>query len=185
MSGKIHVIQIISSGPTGFPDDGIVQIGISAVDVAHSDVESAYLSTILSNPNELSEEKRDYIRTCSPLSDEDLRGGVPIDEVCKEVKSLLFGSYVTSFNITNTFTKYLINEPWDLTHEVTIMPSVGSRLPSDLYSADASEEKRSIIDAYDRIFPDDPNGIGDAETALDLAIRTSYILLFLRSHERY
>ncbi|MFA6710447.1 MAG: hypothetical protein WC067_03325 [Candidatus Methanomethylophilaceae archaeon] len=185
MNGKIYVIQVVSSGPTGFPDDEVVQIGITAVDMAHSDVESAYLSTILSDPDGLSEEKKDYIHACSSLSDDDLRRGVPLDEVCKEVKSLLFGSDVTSFNISNTFTKYLINEPWDLTHEVTIMPSVESRLPSDIYSIDASKEKRSIIDAYDRIFPDDPNGIGNAETALDLAIRTSYILLFLRSHGRY
>jgi len=185
MNREVYVIQVISDGPMGFPDDEIVQIGITAVDIGHSDVESVYLSTILSDPDQLSEEKKDYLRTYTSLSDDDLRKGIPLDEVYKEVKSLLFGSDATSFNITNTFTKYLINEPWDLTHEVTIMPSVGSRLPSDLYSADASKEKGSIIEAYNRIFPDDPNGIGSAETALDLALRTSYILLFLRSHDKY
>ena len=185
MSRDIYVIQIISNGSNGFPKDEIVQIGISAVDLGNDDVESIYFTTVRSNPDEWSDEKKEYLHSISLLSDDDVRNGTLLDEVYKKVKSILSGSDVTSFNIVNTFTKYLINEPWDLTHEVTIMPSVGSRLPSNFYSADISKEKGLIIKAYDEIFPDDVNGIGSGETALDLALRTSYILLFLRSQNRY
>jgi len=185
MSRDIYVIQVISDGPNGFPKDEIVQIGIGAVDLGNNDVESVYFATVKSNPDEWSDEKKEYLHTNSLLSDDDVQNGVSLDEVYKQVKSILSGSDVTSFNIVNTFTKYLINEPWDLTHEVTIMPSVGSRLPSNFYSTDISKEKGLIIKAYDKIFPDDVNGIGSGETALDLALRTSYILLFLRSQNRY
>lgn len=182
MEKDVFVVQIIADGDRGFPDDEVVQIGICAVDLRNEEVESSYFQTI--RIDDMPPDKKDFIGK-TDVTEYDVSRRISTECAAAEVKGLLAGSEVTSFDISNVFNRYMIYEPWDLTHEVTILPSVRSRLPHNLHSPDHSMENQMIVASYDSIFPDDAFAIGDGRTALDLALRTSYILIALRKNELY
>jgi hypothetical protein len=116
----------------------------------------------------------------------DLADAEPADSVVREVKDILKGGTVTSFDVANVFYRYMIPEPWDMTFEVSIMPSVSSRMPYSLRCREPYEENRAIMRAYAAIYGEEapliPSG---PATALDLALMTAYIIINLRRQSKY
>ena len=182
MEYDVCVLEVVSDGPKGYPADGVADIGICGIDIGKGEIDSIYSMFILQD-GVLADEKRRYLSD-GGISAADLEDGNPIGTVCRDVKELLNGRSVASFDVRNVFYKYMVNEPWDLTKEVHVMPSICSRLPRSMM-LEPQNENLAIRNAYKRIFSDDPMNVGEGKRALDHALMASAILLELRKRERY
>jgi len=183
MRYDVCVLQVVSDGPDGFPKDEVVDIGICGIDLETMEAESIYSMFISYDESILTDEKREYL-TGNGVRIDDLRKGTSIGSVCADIKRLLGGRSVASFDIRNVFYRYMVNEPWDLTKEVSVMPSICSRLPRSLNS-EAPDENFAIRKAYRKLFAEDIMDVGEGIRALDHALMTSAILMELRKRERY
>ncbi len=182
MNSDISVVEVITNGPDGYPSDGIVQIAVTEIGRG-GDVVSSLFETVKSDTDRWTQLEREYVR--SKVSPEDIANGVDAVTASADLKKVLAGKDVTSFDVSNTFNGYLIYEPWDLTHEVSVLPSVGSRLPGNLRSGRPYSENSRINKAYSSMYPDDEPAVGDGNTALDYALRTSYIILKMKDAGLY
>jgi len=183
MRYDVCVLQVVTDGPGGFPEDEVVDIGICGIDLENMEAESIYSMFISYDDPVLTEEKKKYLAG-NGISADDLRKGAPIGSVSADVKRILDGRSVASFDIRNVFYRYMVNEPWDLTKEVSVMPSICSRLPRSLNKG-PSEENLAIRNAYRKIFNDDIMDVGEGKRALDHALMSSAILMELRKREKY
>ena len=184
MEYDVCVLEVNTNGPKGFPDDEVIEVGICGVDLTRMSTENLYSAMIRYDTRLWSDGKKEYVKRCG-IMPEDIDGGVPLDTVCKDVKRILNGRQVASYDIRNVFYRYMVNEPWDLTKEVVTMPSVSSRLPSSHRRGMPSDENLHIRNSYSRMFNDDPMNVGEGKGALDIALMTSAILMELRKNGRY
>ena len=184
MDYDILVLEVISNGPDGYPNDCVVDIGICGIDFETSRIDSIYSATVHHDISGWDDIKRNNV-TAQGISLDDVANGIPADDVRAHIMERIHGTPVASFDVRNVFTKYMINDPWDFTKEITIMPSVASRLPPSLGCKNPSEENVRIRNAYNRLFEDDPMNVGTRATALDHALMASAILLRLKKNGRY
>ena len=184
MDYDILVLEVISNGPEGYPKDEVIDIGISGIDFKTSRIDSVYSAIVRHDISGWNDDKKDVVTAQGILLD-DIALGIPADDVRAHIKEKIHGIPVASFDVRNVFTKYMVNDPWDFTKEITIMPSIASRLPPSLGCKVPSEENMCIRNAYNRLFEDDPMDIGSRATALDHALMASAILLRLKKNGRY
>ena len=184
MEYDVFVLEIISSGPGGYPEDEVVDIGICGIRFEDSRIDSIYSATVRCDTSEWDDTKKNRLISCG-ISIQEIMHGIPVEDVCARVKDILNNRAVASFDVRNVFSGYMVNDPWDLTKEVSIMPSVSSRLPASMGCRIPSDENVCIRNAYNRVFDDDPMNIKAGENALDHALMTSAILLRLRKTGRY
>lgn len=186
MAENLFVIQVISTGQDGYPKDGVAEVGIASVDLDSGEIRSVYQNRIRHEPGSLDGSKTEYLEKNSCIKVSDLAGADPADLVVKEVKEILKGGTVTSFDVANVFYRYMIPEPWDLTFEVSVMPSVSSRLPYSLRCREPFEENKTILKAYFSLYGDDATLCSEGSaTALDLALMTARIICGLRWQGKY
>jgi len=180
MAEWIYVVEALTDGDYGFPLDRIAEIGICRVDLDTKDVESLYGSRILLEEGSFTAKQREYLENHSRIKIKDLQDAPDLYTVIDDVSEILRGQTVTSFDISMTVNKFLAFEPWCLTHEMTVMSSVGSLVPEALKGPDPKDERSSISYAYDALYPKDTPAAKEGDTALDMAIRTAFILLGVR-----
>ena len=180
MGEEVFVVQVVTDGDYGFPLDRVCEIGICKVDLDTGNVESAYSARIRLEPGSFTKKQKDYFERVSGESIETLMDGVPLDLVVADVKGLLKGRTITSFDISFAIKKFLVNEPWDISKEMTIMASGGRGIPPTALGDEPKNENLAIDSAYDLLFPDDEMGIGDGRSALDLALKSSFLMLKAR-----
>lgn len=185
MADRIFVIEALSSGPDGYPYDEIVDIAVCSVDPEANDFDTVYHNTVYRDPKDLGKAKLDYISERHGIFAEEIYAGDPENKVAAEIMDIIYGQNVTSYDIRQTFTKYMVCDPWDITFRTTIMPSVSARQPISLRCKDPSDEPDIIRKAYRRTFRNDPAGVGRGKRAIDLAQMTSCLLLELRSRGKY
>ena len=176
----VYVVQVNTDGDSGFPKDRVVEIGIARADLSTGHVDSFYYNRVALPPGSFMRRQREYMLANSGLTPEDLQSGRPEEEVVADVKRLLNGRTVTSFDIGVTFMRFLLMDPWDLTHEATLMASCSAGLPASLKGRADRNENEMIRLAYDALFPGDAKGMGDGRSALDLALKSAFIMLELR-----
>ena len=180
---RISVVKVITDGNRGFPYDRIVQIGAVDADTETRIISGEMLITVRSDIDSWTQAQREHVG--DSVSEDDIRNGTPLRDAVQAVKDRLRGRDSTSFEISNTFGRYLSFEPWDLTQETSILPSVSFRLPSTVRGMDTSKENMFIDRAY-RKYLDDPLGLSDRKRdALDYAKETAMILFHLRDRGYY
>lgn len=184
MGDKIYVVETISDGSEGFPYDEILSIGVCAVDLDAGDFESVYDAYIQVEPKYVGKPKLDYAEK-QGLEVAQLYNGTPLEIVAKDFRAIVKDKFVTSYDIRQEFTKYLTNDPWDITFESHIMPSISSRQPISLRCKYPEEEPEIIRKAYRRMFKNDPANVGRDRSALALAQMASQIAIELRSRGKY
>ncbi|MDD2626079.1 MAG: hypothetical protein WCQ63_00645 [Methanomethylophilus sp.] len=184
MSDRIFVIETITDGEAGFPYDEILSIGVCSVDVDAGDFDSVYHANIYYDPRHLGRSKLDYAEARG-LKIAEIYDGIPEVQAAKELKGVIRGQYVTSYDIRQEFTKYLVNDPWDVTLETHIMPSVMIRQSISLRCKTPGDEPGIIVKAYRRTFRNDPANVGRDRSALALAQMTAQLLLDLRARGKY
>lgn len=177
---EVYVVQVHTDGDYGFPRDRVTEVGICRVTPENGEVESYFSARVALPPGSFMRRQREYLENTAGLTPEDLQDGLPEEEAVRKVKELLAGRTVTSFDIGFTFKKFLLYDPWDITLEMSIMSSASVGLPPSLRESDIPEPM--MVDrAYKALFPDDEKAVGDGRSALDLALKTSFIMLEMRA----
>lgn len=183
MGEEVFVIQVVTDGDYGFPLDRVCEIGICRVDLDTASVDSIYSAHVLLDPGSFTKKQRAYFESTSGEPVETLLKGVRLEDIVTDVKNLLTGKMITSFDVSFTIKKFLINEPWDISKEMTIMASGGRGIPPSVLGDEPKNENLAIANAYDALFPDDAAGIGKGRSALDIALKSSFLML--RARGRY
>ncbi len=179
---ETYVVEIVATGAGGYPKEQVAEIAICRI--TGTEFETTYCNGICLDPLDLGKNSLDYLSENHGIEAEDLYTGSPLDAVVADVQKLLFGNECTAYDAGNVFGRYLAFEPWDLTGNATILPSLSSRLPRDL-KGPVSEESRMLESAYETLCPGDPAQTNGGRRALHLAQMASCILLELRGRGLY
>lgn len=180
MAEWTYIVETLTDGDYGFPLDRIAEIGICRVDLDTKDVESMYCSRIRLDEGSFTSKQRDYLENHSGIRVSELADAPELDEVIGEVADILSGKTVTSFDIGMSVNRFLAFEPWCLTHEMIVMSSVGATVPDEIKGPEPNDERSAIGYAYDALYPNDVPAAKEGDTALDMAIRTAFIMLGIR-----
>lgn len=182
---EIFVIEINADGDKGYPDNIVVEVGVCRVDLDTMDFDSIYNDMILLNPLDVGKTSLDWLTDTAGIDVRELYLGSLQDEVVSKVKELIKGKEVACFDVGETFGRFLLYEPWDLTKEVTIRSSVSSRMPGNASPTFKTNLQERIGYAYSKICPGDPAAIGNGRRALQLAQMTSEIMIRLHKIGMY
>ncbi len=180
MAEWIYIVEALTDGDYGFPLDRIAEIGICRVDLETKDVESLYGSRIMLEEGSFTAKQREYLENHSHIKVSELQDAPDLYTVIDEVAEILREKTVTSFDIGMSVNRFLAFEPWCLTHMMTVMSSVGSGVPEDMKGPNPKDERSAIRYAYDAMYPNDTPAAREGDSALDMAIRTAFILLGVR-----
>lgn len=117
-SVKIYVIDTETTGLDGYDKDLIVEIAICEVDPLKKEYRKIYDSVVGHNTKNWPYYLKDsWIFGNSNLTLEDVAKAKKQELVAKEIRTILDGKIVTSFNSAFDMDKFLLNPPWNL-HEV-------------------------------------------------------------------
>ncbi len=167
----VYVVEGAFTGLRGFPFDRVIQISICKMHKDGEDFDTVYDSFLYADPIDLGKDSLDFIQENYGITTETLYAAPEEDEVIRELFAKLKDKECTSFNVNLTFGKFLCVEPWDLNGELTLLPSIGSRLPI--------EYSRDLKDAYDYVCPDNPLSI-EGKTSMDRCLMSTAIMMKLR-----
>ena len=174
----VYIVEIASTGNDGMPKDTVAEVAVCRMFSDGSDFETVYYGRIALDPRDLGKESLDHLATVYGIEPEGLYMGDPEEMVVKGLQDAFFGKECTSFDVNFTFGRFLCFEPWDTTGELTLLPSYSVRLDRDLRNP--PEGEYAIPYAYSRMCPDDPAGVGEGRTALDLAQMSASMMCVLR-----
>ena len=181
----IYVIDTETTGLSGYPEDVVIEIGIAEVDTETLTVEPAFESLVGYDTDQWCDRwKESWIFSHSTLNLKDLRTAPKLKDVVDQVRYLLVGENVTSYNMPFDFKKYLDRKPWDL-------KKFGCVKMPDIMEAAADYFKEPspfggyrwprLERTYRTLCKDDPAGINNKQEhrALSDAIAAGYVLLAL------
>lgn len=175
----VYVVEVATTGPGGYPSDSVAEIAVCRVFGDGSDFETVYNDGVFLDPKDLGKGPLDYMQANYGIEPEDLYAGSDASRVAKDFQKTVFGRECTSYNVGSTFGRFLSFEPWDSAGELTILPSISVRLPSEL-KGPPEKEHELIRLAYGSLCPGDPACAGDGMRAIHLAQMASSILMELR-----
>jgi len=184
VSDPVYVIESISDGAEGHPYDEVLSLAVCKVDLDLGEFDTVFAETVQVEPRYVGKPKLDYAES-KGLNVPDLYTGMPLPEMVSRFREVVEGQYVTSYDIRQQFTKYLCNDPWDVTGHVHIMPSISARQPISLSCKYPEDEPDIIVKAYRRTFRNDPLGVGKRRGAMELAQMASMIAISLRARGKY
>lgn len=174
-----YVVEIASTGGRGCSQDAIVEMAICRVRSDGTSFETIYNDGIAVDPLDLGKDALDYMEVNYGIMPEELYSGSPQGRVVSDFQRMVFGNECTSFDVSQTFGKFLSFEPWDATGNLTILPSISARLPLGTY--DRTLPPSTVIPSvYRSLCPDDPASVGEGRRALHLAQMSASILSVLR-----
>lgn len=179
----VFVVEAAFSGPRGFPLDRVIEVSVCRMHKDGNDFDTLYDSFVFADPMDLGKDSLDFIQENYGITAETLYASPEEETVVKELREKLGDdAECTSFNVNRTFGQFLCVEPWDLNGEVTLLPSISSRLPP--------EYSNSLKDAYDYVTPGNPMGI-EGKTSMDNCLMATSIMMklrqtgFFRSHPEH
>ncbi|WP_400232139.1 3'-5' exonuclease [Methanomethylophilus alvi] len=196
----VLIIDTETTGLSGYPKDRVLEIGIAeleegSVKPVYSDIVEFDRKYV--NPNG---SEGIWIYRNSDLRMEDtLNASKDVERVAAEVREIVSGREVTSYNVPFDFGKFLYREPWNL-KELCSIPydimelatkRVYSLAENDIIQDKALRERLLMereesyypnkwirsIDAYRALCPEDPMGLeGMRHRAVDDAVMEGWIL---------
>lgn len=205
----ILIIDTETTGLEGYPRDRVLEIGIA--ELKEGSVKLVY-SEIIRYPD-IVDFDRKYVnpngsegiwiyRNSDLRIDDTLNAAKDVEIVVAEVREIVSGREVTSYNVGFDFEKFLYHEPWNLRgiveRKIDIMKLATSRV-YELCEADFLDDKElqerllsereesyypekwvRAIDAYRALCPEDPMGLGGMRhRAIDDAVMERYILRYI------
>ena len=185
MSDEIFVIQVLPTGPDGYPYDEIADIAICLVDLESSTYRTIYHNVVCYDPKQLGKKKLDYLSGIGGLYAEELYAGDPANKVAEEVSAIIEGNSIAAYDSKQEFGRYMTFSPWGITHRTTIMPSVSAKMPISLKCKYPSDEPVTIRKAYRRLLKNDPACVGTGRRAMHLAQMTSELMIHMRGKGKY
>ncbi|MBQ8179214.1 MAG: hypothetical protein IJ026_02050 [Candidatus Methanomethylophilaceae archaeon] len=175
---EVHVVEVATTGTSGFPRDRVYQVAVCRMFADGSDFDTVFHGSVCLDPRDLGKEALDRMSSVYGTNPEELYMGDPEADVVRGFQGSVFGRECTSFDVNTTFGKYLCYEPWDTTREVTLLPPVSCRLPRDARTPVG--DVHPIRHAYSVVCPGDPAEVGDRNGALELAQMSVSVLMVLR-----
>ena len=206
----VLIIDTETTGLEGYPKDRVLEIGIAELE--EGSVRPVY-SEIIRYPD-IAEFDRKYVnldgsegiwiyRNSDLRMEDTLNASKDVERVAAEVRAIVSGREVTSYNVEFDFGKFLYHEPWNLRgiveRKIDIMKLATSKV-YELCESDSLDDKglqermlsereeshcpekwvRSI-DAYRALCPEDPMGLeGMRHRAIDDAVMEGWILKALQ-----
>ena len=204
----VLIIDTETTGLRGIPEDRVLEIGIAEYDEVSGDISPVYSEMIRyddivdfdSKYVNIDGSRGIWIYRNSDMRMEDtLNAAKDLDTVVREVREIVSGREVTSYNVGFDFGKFLYQEPWNIrnivTRKIDIMKLATTKV-YELADSDSIEDKglqerllreredsyypekwvRSI-DAYRVLCPEDPMKLeGMRHRAIDDAVMEGWIL---------
>ncbi|WP_400246220.1 3'-5' exonuclease [Methanomethylophilus alvi] len=206
----VLIIDTETTGLSGYPKDRVLEIGIAELE--GGSVRPVY-SEIIRYPD-IAEFDRKYVnldgsegiwiyRNTDLRMEDTLNASKDVERVAAEVRAIVSGMEVTSYNVPFDLGKFLYHEPWNLRgiveRKIDIMKLATSKV-YELCESDSLDDKglqerllrereesyypekwvRSI-DAYRALCPEDPMGLeGMRHRAIDDAVMEGWILKALQ-----
>lgn len=204
----VLIIDTETTGLSGYPKDRVLEIGIAEYDEISGNIFPVYSEMIRyddivdfdSKYVNIDGSRGIWIYRNSDMRMEDtLNAAKDLDTVVREVREIVSGKEVTSYNVGFDFGKFLYQEPWNIcnivTRKIDIMKLATTKV-YELADSDSIEDKvlqerllreredscypekwvRSI-DAYRVLCPEDPMGLeGMRHRAIDDAVMEGWIL---------
>lgn len=206
------IIDTETTGLHGYPRDRVLEIGIAEMNEETLKVEPVYNALVRYKDQDTF--FADYRKKCGPIwifehtdmtPEEIAEKGKDIYQVVADVRSIVDGRDVTSYNVPFDFGRFLDFGPWNL-YEICKVPydimDVATSVVKDWLEDGRIKDKRLAdrlamewdgfpekwlrsADAYRALCPEDPAGIGQQRhRALDDAIQEAYILAATRRDRR-
>ena len=208
----VLIIDTETTGLRGIPEDRVLEIGIAEYDEVSGKISPVYSEMI--RYDDIVDFDSKYVnidgsRGIWIYRNSDMRVGdtlnapKDLDTVVREVREIVSGKEVTSYNVKFDFGKFLYQEPWNIrnivTRKIDIMKLATTKV-YELADSDSIEDKglqerllrereesnypekwvRSI-DAYRVLCPEDPMGLeGMRHRAIDDAVMEGWILRALQ-----
>lgn len=202
----VLIIDTETTGLGGYPADRVLEIGIAELDVQTGEVRPVYGAMI--RYDDMETFKREYEKEHGPIwvfgntdlsMDKLLSEGKSPETVLAEVKKIIHGKQLTSYNVPFDFGKFLNHPPWSFDKEYCIISfdimclatnTVKAMAEHDMI-ADKDIQQRLLdkwgkdpdryvksLDSYRVLCPDDPAGREGIQThrAMDDAVMEAYIL---------
>ena len=204
----VLIIDTETTGLRGIPEDRVLEIGIAEYDEVSGNISPVYSEMI--RYDDIVEFDSKYVnpdgsrgiwiyRNSDMRMEDTLNAAKDLDTVVREVREIVSGREVTSYNVKFDFGKFLYQEPWNIrnmvTRKIDIMKLATTKV-YELADSDSIEDKglqerllreredspypekwvRSI-DAYRVLCPEDPMGLeGMRHRAIDDAVMEGWIL---------
>jgi len=183
MSDLVYVLDTETTGLNGYPYDVIVDIAICEVDLDDHTVKEVYSSIVGHDISEWTDKRDAWIFKNTDLTVEMVKDAPPLHKVVYEVRDLLDGKCVTSYNVGFDMDRFLNAKPWRLNQIARIKPCIM------LASVDVCKipgyynqyKWPKLQEAYNIVTENDPAGIKGNQThrALSDTLMASCILLSL------
>jgi len=153
---EIYVVDTETTGLDGIPTDVVVDIGICAVDIRKGTIDDVYSSVVGYDVTDWDDRrKKAWIFENTDMTLEMVASAVPLNSVVREVRTILEGKTVTSYNVPFDMDKFLYKMPWGLKgtfKECTDIMKAATRvckLPSQFYGVEYRYPK--LDHAYSQI----------------------------------
>lgn len=188
---EIYVLDTETTGLKGAPDDVVVDIGITRVSLSKGTVKDVYSSVVGYDVEEWNDYRRNaWIFENTDLTLDMVAEAPPLPYVIDDVRRILRGKWVTSYNIEYDMNKFLYLEPWFLRgtfrqcEDIMKAATPVCKLPSEYYGRQYRYPKLDV--AYSMIVDGDPAGINGVQDhrALSDARMASYVMIAMwRNHD--
>ena len=202
----VLIIDTETTGLSGYPKDRVLEIGIAELE--EGSVRPVYSEII--RYSDIVEFDRKYVnpngsegiwiyRNSDLRMEDTLNASKDVERVAAEVRAIVSGREVTSYNVGFDFGKFLYHEQWNLRgiveRKIDIMKLATSKV-YELCESDSLDDKElqerllkereesyypekwvRSIDAYRALCPEDPMGLeGMRHRAIDDAVMEGWIL---------
>lgn len=176
---EVYVTELVTTGNAGYPKDEVVEIAVCRMLADGSDFDLVYNDAVQLDPRDLGKDALDFLLSDCGMEPEELYAGEDQAEVARRLKDVLYGKECTAYNVGNVYGKYLCFEPWDMTRNATLLPSISMRLDPEL-KGPPEREHDLIVKAYETLCPGDPAQVGGGRRAIHLAQMAVSVLMGLR-----
>lgn len=174
----VHVVEVSVTGSRGVPKDVVAEVAVCRVFSDGRDYDTVYTGSVSMDPRDLGKESLDFLTSNYGIDPQDLYFGEDEGTVVENLQRAVFGKECTSFDVNQTFGRFLCFEPWDATRNLTLLPSYSVRLPREARCAEPGEDPVSY--AYERLCLGDPAGVGGGRRASDRAQMSACLVMGLR-----
>lgn len=191
-SSEIYVLDTETTGLKGAPIDLVVDIGIAKVDLEKGSVSKVYDSVVGYDVNEWDDYLSNaWIFTNTDMTLDMVADAPPVVKVIDDVRRILRGKSVTSYNVQYDMDKFLYKEPWNLKgtfnecKDIMLAAKDVCKLPSMYHEGDYRYPKLDY--AYKTIVEGDPAGIhgNQDHRAYSDAIVASYVMIQMYRDGQY
>ena len=187
---EIYVIDTETTGLNGFPYDHVVDVAVCRALPAEGRAEPVLDSVVGHDVRSWPKEAREaWIFENTDLTLEQVASAAPATMVAAELRSLLRGRMVTSYNVQFDFNRFLDHRPWSLRGEVNMTPCIMLR-SMEVCRIPGSYDRYKwpkLQEAYDMIVEGDPAAIGEEQRhrAMEDALMASHVLIELIRRRLY